>query len=122
MQVNHAALSPQVTEAEMQHGEELEPPPLPSQGSFVSAVPTEGQIQSQQATLGPTKAKAAMTTMASPKQPHLLHPFEGDTTDSKGLVVLKKSYTALGVPGRDEERTKSVLAAEEYGYIVTDQK
>ncbi|KAJ6651014.1 hypothetical protein lerEdw1_001185, partial [Lerista edwardsae] len=112
-----------VTEAEMQHGEELEPPPLPSQGSSVSALPTEGQIQSQQETLGPTKAKAAMTTTAaSPKQPHLLRSVEGDTTDSKGLVVLKKSYAALGVPGQEEERTKSVLAAEEYGYIVTDQK
>ncbi|XP_066467688.1 receptor-type tyrosine-protein phosphatase-like N isoform X2 [Tiliqua scincoides] len=112
--------SKRVTEAEMQHGEELEPPPLPSQGSYVSAVPTEGQIQAQGETLGSSKAKAATT--AFPKQPELLYPGEEDTTDPKGLVVLKKSYAASGVPGQDEERTKSMLAAEEYGYIVTDQK
>ncbi|XP_053132149.1 receptor-type tyrosine-protein phosphatase-like N isoform X2 [Hemicordylus capensis] len=111
--------SKRVTEAEMQHGEELEPP-LPSQESYVSAVPSEGQIQAQAETLGPTKA--AMMTV-SPEQPEPLPPGEGVTTRSEGqVVVMKKSHAALGGPGRDEERPEATLAAEEYGYIVTDQK
>lgn len=113
------SFSPQVTEAEMQHGEELDLPP--SQETYISAAPTEGQIQAQRETLGPTKAQSGMTT-ASPEQPESLHPGEGDTTGPKGQVVVKKSRTALGGPGRDEERPEKALAAEEYGYIVTDQK
>ncbi|XP_061465380.1 receptor-type tyrosine-protein phosphatase-like N isoform X2 [Rhineura floridana] len=112
------AESKRVTEAEMQHGEELEPPPSPE--SYVSAVPTEGQVQAQGETLGPTKAKPVMIT-ASPEQPEPLRIGEGDTTGPKRQVVVKKSHTALGGPGRDEEQTGTALAAEEYGYIVTDQ-
>uniref|UniRef100_A0A670JNK3 Protein tyrosine phosphatase receptor type N n=1 Tax=Podarcis muralis TaxID=64176 RepID=A0A670JNK3_PODMU len=49
--------------------DELEPPP--SQESYVSAVPTEGQVQAQREMLSPTKAKITMTT-ASPEQPEPL--------------------------------------------------
>ncbi|XP_033016050.1 receptor-type tyrosine-protein phosphatase-like N isoform X3 [Lacerta agilis] len=112
--------SKRVTEAEMQHGEELEPPP--SQESYVSAVPTEGQVQAQRETLSPTKAKITMTT-ASPEQPEPLHAGEGEAAGLKRqVVVMKKSHTSVGGPGKDEDRPETALAAEEYGYIVTDQK
>ncbi|XP_028597081.2 receptor-type tyrosine-protein phosphatase-like N isoform X3 [Podarcis muralis] len=112
--------SKRVTEAEMQHGEELEPPP--SQESYVSAVPTEGQVQAQRETLSPTKAKITMTT-ASPEQPEPLRAGEGEAAGLKRQVaVMKKSHTSVGGPGKDEDRPETALAAEEYGYIVTDQK
>ncbi|XP_062972869.1 receptor-type tyrosine-protein phosphatase-like N isoform X2 [Elgaria multicarinata webbii] len=112
--------SKRATEAEMQHGEDVEPPP--SRESYASAVPTEGQIQAQRKTLSPTKATAAVTT-ASPPQPEPLRPGEGDTAGPQGQVMVKKSYTTLGGRGREEERPETTLAAaEEYGYIVTDQK
>nr|XP_034982724.1 receptor-type tyrosine-protein phosphatase-like N [Zootoca vivipara] len=110
--------SKRVTEAEMQHGEELEPPP--SQESYVSAVPTEGQEQRE--TLSPTKAKITMTT-ASPEQPEPLHAGEEEAAGLKRQVaVMKKSHTPGGGPGKDEDRPETALTAEEYGYIVTDQK
>uniref|UniRef100_A0A670JQ18 Protein tyrosine phosphatase receptor type N n=1 Tax=Podarcis muralis TaxID=64176 RepID=A0A670JQ18_PODMU len=106
--------------AEMQHGEELEPPP--SQESYVSAVPTEGQVQAQREMLSPTKAKITMTT-ASPEQPEPLRAGEGEAAGLKRQVaVMKKSHTSVGGPGKDEDRPETALAAEEYGYIVTDQK
>ncbi|XP_054826059.1 receptor-type tyrosine-protein phosphatase-like N [Eublepharis macularius] len=108
-----------VTEAEMQHGDELEPPP--SQESYVSSNPTEGQILAQVEALGPTKAKE-WTITVSPEQPEPLQPGEGDKTGPEGQVVVKKSRSALGGPGRAEEQPETALAAEEYGYIVTDQK
>nr|XP_028597081.1 receptor-type tyrosine-protein phosphatase-like N isoform X4 [Podarcis muralis] len=112
--------SKRVTEAEMQHGEELEPPP--SQESYVSAVPTEGQVQAQREMLSPTKAKITMTT-ASPEQPEPLRAGEGEAAGLKRQVaVMKKSHTSVGGPGKDEDRPETALAAEEYGYIVTDQK
>uniref|UniRef100_A0A670JRA6 Protein tyrosine phosphatase receptor type N n=1 Tax=Podarcis muralis TaxID=64176 RepID=A0A670JRA6_PODMU len=118
--VSDVPLSPQVTEAEMQHGEELEPPP--SQESYVSAVPTEGQVQAQREMLSPTKAKITMTT-ASPEQPEPLRAGEGEAAGLKRQVaVMKKSHTSVGGPGKDEDRPETALAAEEYGYIVTDQK
>ncbi|KAM6460489.1 receptor-type tyrosine-protein phosphatase-like N isoform 2-T2 [Liasis olivaceus] len=112
--------SKRVTEAEMQHGEELEP--LPSQEDSISVIPTEGQIQAQGETLGSTEAHVAMTT--SPPESHKpLHPGEGDTSGPEEQVVMvKKSRMAVGVLNRDEEQQETPLAAEEYGYIVTDQK
>uniref|UniRef100_A0ACB8G1I2 Uncharacterized protein n=1 Tax=Sphaerodactylus townsendi TaxID=933632 RepID=A0ACB8G1I2_9SAUR len=111
--------SKRVTEAEMQHGNESELPP--SQASYVSSGPTEGQILAQVDTLGPTKAKA-WTTTASPEQPESLHAEKGDKTGPERQVVVKKSHSSLRGPGRAEELTETALAAEEYGYIVTDQK
>ncbi|XP_007419889.1 receptor-type tyrosine-protein phosphatase-like N, partial [Python bivittatus] len=110
--------SKRVTEAEMQHGEELEP--LPSQEDSISVIPTEGQIQAQGETLGSTEAHVAMTT--SPPESHKpLHPGEGDSS-SPEVVMVKKSRMAVGVLNRDEEQQETPLAAEEYGYIVTDQR
>ncbi|KAL8183002.1 UNVERIFIED_CONTAM: hypothetical protein K2H54_011720, partial [Gekko kuhli] len=111
--------SKRVTEAEMQHGDELKLPP--SQESYVSSGPTERQILAQAEALGPTKAKA-WTTVASPEQPEPLRPGEGDETGAEGQVIVKKSHSASGGPGRAEERMEAALAAEEYGYIITDQK
>ncbi|XP_077176913.1 receptor-type tyrosine-protein phosphatase-like N isoform X3 [Paroedura picta] len=111
--------SKRVTEAEMHHGNEPGLPP--SQESYVSSGPTEGQILAQVEVLGPTKAKA-WTTMASPEPPEPLRPGEEDKTGPEGQMVVKKSHSTLGRPGRAEERPETALAAEEYGYIVTDQK
>ncbi|KAH0621206.1 hypothetical protein JD844_022279 [Phrynosoma platyrhinos] len=112
-------LSPQATEAEMQHGGKLEPPP--SQGSHVSAIPTEGQIQAQGETIGPTEARTAVTT-ASPENPEPLYPAKGDASGPKGQVVVKKSHTTYRESSREEDQSETGLAAEEYGYIITDQK
>ncbi|XP_060118000.1 receptor-type tyrosine-protein phosphatase-like N isoform X2 [Heteronotia binoei] len=111
--------SKRVTEAEMQHGDELELPP--SQESYVSSSPTEGQILAQVEALGPTKAKM-WTTVASPEQPESLLPGERDKSGPEGQMVVKKSHSTLGGPGEAEEQPETALAAEEYGYIVTDQK
>ncbi|XP_044294294.1 receptor-type tyrosine-protein phosphatase-like N isoform X2 [Varanus komodoensis] len=111
--------SKRATEAEMQHGDEPEPPP--SQESDASTAPTEGQIQAEGETLGPPKATAVLTT-ASPQQPQPLHPAEGDAARPPGQVMVKKSYTAPGGTGKEAERPETALTAEEYGYIVTDQK
>ncbi|XP_063145015.1 receptor-type tyrosine-protein phosphatase-like N isoform X2 [Candoia aspera] len=112
--------SKRVTEAEMQHGEELEL--LPSQEDSVSVIPTEGQIQAHGETLGSTEAHVAMTT--SPPESHKpFRPGEGDTSSPEEQVVMvKKSRMAVGVLSRDEEQPETPLAAEEYGYVVTDQK
>uniref|UniRef100_A0A6J0TJK6 Receptor-type tyrosine-protein phosphatase-like N isoform X2 n=1 Tax=Pogona vitticeps TaxID=103695 RepID=A0A6J0TJK6_9SAUR len=110
--------SKRATEAEMQHGEELEPPP--SQQGYISTLPTEGQIQAQGETLGPTEAKMAMTT-SSPEEHEPMHPNERDTGGSVGQVMEKKSHTAYGGPSKELGRSETTLAAEEYGYIVTDQ-
>ncbi|XP_042335029.1 receptor-type tyrosine-protein phosphatase-like N isoform X2 [Sceloporus undulatus] len=111
--------SKRATEAEMQHGGKLEP--LPSQGSHVSAIPTEGQIQAQGETVGPTEARIAVTT-ASPENLELLYPGKEDTSGLEGQVFVKKSHTTYGGPNKEEEQPETALAAEEYGYIVTDQK
>lgn len=116
---NHCNSPPQVTEAEMQHGDEVALPPSPE--SSASSDPTEGQILAQAETLGPTEVKA-WTTVASPEQPELLRFGEGDKTGPEEKVVVKKSHSTLRGSGRAEERPETTLAAEEYGYIVTDQK
>uniref|UniRef100_A0A803T983 Protein tyrosine phosphatase receptor type N n=1 Tax=Anolis carolinensis TaxID=28377 RepID=A0A803T983_ANOCA len=111
--------SKRATEAEMQHGEKLELPPL--QGTHVSAFPTEGQILAQRETFGPTEVRTAVTT-ASPGNSEPLHPAKDDTSSPVEQVVVKKSRTAYGGPSREDQRTDMALASEEYGYIVTDQK
>nr|XP_060628938.1 receptor-type tyrosine-protein phosphatase-like N [Anolis sagrei ordinatus] len=111
--------SKRATEAEMQHGEKLELPPL--QGTHSSAFPTEGQILAQKETLGPTEVRTAVTT-ASPGNSDPLHPSKEEISSPVEQVVVKKSYTAYGGPSKEDQRTEMALASEEYGYIVTDQK
>uniref|UniRef100_A0A8C6YA85 Protein tyrosine phosphatase receptor type N n=2 Tax=Naja naja TaxID=35670 RepID=A0A8C6YA85_NAJNA len=109
--------SKRVTEAEMQHGEE--PEPVPSQEDSVSVIPTEGQIQAHGETFGSTGASISMTT--SPPDSHKpLSPEEGDASSPEEQVAMvKKSRMVIGVFNKDEAQP---LAAEEYGYVVTDQK
>ncbi|KAJ7346011.1 hypothetical protein JRQ81_001961 [Phrynocephalus forsythii] len=72
----------------------------------------------QRETLGPTEAKMEITT-SSPEEPP--PPKERDTSGSMGQVMAKKSHTGYGGPGKEVDRVEATLAAEEYGYIVTDQ-
>lgn len=110
----------QVTEAEMQHREE--PEPVPSQEDSVSVIPTEGQIQAHRETLGSAGAPMSMTT-SPPDSQRPLSPGEGDTSspEEQGVMV-KKSRVAVGVLNKEGEQPETPLAAEEYGYVVTDQK
>uniref|UniRef100_A0A2D4KHI0 Receptor-type tyrosine-protein phosphatase-like N n=2 Tax=Micrurus paraensis TaxID=1970185 RepID=A0A2D4KHI0_9SAUR len=109
--------SKRVTEAEMQHGEE--PEPVPSEEDSVSVIPTEGQIQALGETFGSTGASISMTT--SPPDSHKpLSPGEGDTSSpEEQAAMVKKSRMVIGVLNKDEAQPS---AAEEYGYVVTDQK
>uniref|UniRef100_A0A8C8SH62 Protein tyrosine phosphatase receptor type N n=1 Tax=Pelusios castaneus TaxID=367368 RepID=A0A8C8SH62_9SAUR len=87
---------PQVMEGEMQHGEELEPPPStlpPPENPASAAVSTEGPRWEVAAVLSPDRQ----------------------------VPVEKKSYPEPGGHGEKGEQQET-QHAEEYGYIVTDQK
>ncbi|XP_070585628.1 receptor-type tyrosine-protein phosphatase-like N isoform X4 [Erythrolamprus reginae] len=112
--------SKRVTEAEMQHGEG--PEPAPSQEDSVSVIPTEGQIQALREAFGSTGGPTSMTT--SPPDSHKpLSLSESDTRDPEEQVaMMKKSHMVIGLLRKDEEQPETPLVAEEYGYVVTDQK
>ncbi|KAL7991879.1 hypothetical protein Chor_016135 [Crotalus horridus] len=112
--------SKRVTEAEMQHREE--PEPVPSQEDSISVIPTEGQIQAHRERFGSAGGPMSMTT-SPPESQKPLSPGEGDTSspEEQGMMV-KKSRVAIGVLNKDGEQPETPLAAEEYGYVVTDQK
>ncbi|NXH79572.1 PTPRN protein, partial [Edolisoma coerulescens] len=97
----------QVMEGDMQHGEEPVPPSstVPPSKIPASSSPGDG-----------TKGRAASSPAprAEPQQAHI-----GDAlSPRKQIVVEKKSYTEL----KDGGARQGTRPADEYGYIVTDQK
>nr|XP_009674525.1 PREDICTED: receptor-type tyrosine-protein phosphatase-like N [Struthio camelus australis] len=96
-----------VTEGDMQHGEEPEPPSstVPPPKIPASSSPADG--------LG-VRAGHTPAPQAKPQQGH-----GGDMLSPGKLVtVAKKSYTAASDAGEQQ----GMRPADEYGYIITDQK
>ncbi|XP_068804939.1 receptor-type tyrosine-protein phosphatase-like N isoform X1 [Struthio camelus] len=96
-----------VTEGDMQHGEEPEPPSstVPPPKIPASSSPADG--------LG-VRAGHTPAPQAKPQQGH-----GGDMLSPGKLVtVAKKSYTAASDAGEQ----RGMRPADEYGYIITDQK
>uniref|UniRef100_A0A8C8VMU5 Protein tyrosine phosphatase receptor type N n=1 Tax=Pelusios castaneus TaxID=367368 RepID=A0A8C8VMU5_9SAUR len=94
-----------VMEGEMQHGEELEPPPSTLPPPENPASPTLSQTERQ------------VPGQAGPRDPaggQVLSP-------DRQVPVEKKSYPEPGGHGEKGEQQET-QHAEEYGYIVTDQK
>ncbi|TFJ98368.1 prostate-associated microseminoprotein [Platysternon megacephalum] len=119
---------PQVTEGEMQHGEEPEPPPStvpPPENPASAASRTEGPRWEEAA--GPARGSARPTSasqaeLQAPGQAAPRGPTAGDVLHlHKPVPMEKKSYTEPRGHGRKGEQPEP-RPAEEYGYIVTDQK
>ncbi|XP_025933730.1 receptor-type tyrosine-protein phosphatase-like N [Apteryx rowi] len=97
----------QVTEGEMQHGEEPEP--------FSSTVPPP-EIPASSSSADGLRGRAGHTPapQAKPQQGH-----SGDMLGPGKLVTVeKKSYTEA----KDTGEQRGMRPADEYGYIITDQK
>ncbi|XP_034641941.1 receptor-type tyrosine-protein phosphatase-like N isoform X2 [Trachemys scripta elegans] len=113
-----------VTEGEMQHGEEPEPPPStvpPPENPASAASRTEGPRWEEVA--GPARGSARPTSasQAELQAPGQAAPRDPAAGDVLHLPVEKKSYTEpRGHGGKGEQ--PEPRPAEEYGYIVTDQK
>nr|XP_032647557.1 receptor-type tyrosine-protein phosphatase-like N [Chelonoidis abingdonii] len=117
-----------VMEGEMQHGEELEPPPStvpPPENPANAASRTEGPRREE--TAGPARGSARPTLasqaeLQAPGQAAPRDPTTGDVLHlHKPVPVQKKSYTEpRGHGGKGEQ--PEPRPAEEYGYIVTNQE
>ncbi|XP_042746523.1 receptor-type tyrosine-protein phosphatase-like N isoform X2 [Lagopus leucura] len=103
LSAQQGAAGPQVSEGDMQHGEEPVPPSsaVPPPRVTASSAPAQG--------LGDRVA----TSPAPQAQPQMGHG--GD----KMMVVEKKSYTEVKDSGGVQRGTRP---PDEYGYIITDQK
>uniref|UniRef100_A0A8C8SIX6 Protein tyrosine phosphatase receptor type N n=1 Tax=Pelusios castaneus TaxID=367368 RepID=A0A8C8SIX6_9SAUR len=118
---------PQVMEGEMQHGEELEPPPStlpPPENPASAAVSTEGPRWEVAAVPvhGSSKPTLSQTERQVPGQAGPRDPAGGQVlSPDRQVPVEKKSYPEPGGHGEKGEQQET-QHAEEYGYIVTDQK
>ncbi|NXF31911.1 PTPRN protein, partial [Nyctibius bracteatus] len=96
----------QVTEGDMQHGEEPVPP--------FSTVPPSRIPASSSPGDGPRgRAASSPAPRAEPQQGH-----SGDALSPGKPIVVKKSYTEA----KDRGVQRGTQPPDEYGYIVTDQK
>ncbi|NXK96370.1 PTPRN protein, partial [Formicarius rufipectus] len=97
----------QVTEGDMQHGEEPVPPS--------STVPPPKISTSSSPVDGPKgRVASSSAPQAEPQQGHV-----GDAVSPrKQIVVEKKSYTET----KDNGAQRGMRPPDEYGYIITDQK
>ncbi|NXE23950.1 PTPRN protein, partial [Ardeotis kori] len=97
----------QVTEGDMQHGEEPVPPSSTVPPPKISASSSPGDEPTGRAASSPAPR-------AEPQRGH-----EGDTlSPGKQISVEKKSYTEA----KDREAQRGTRPPDEYGYIITDQK
>uniref|UniRef100_A0A8C8SGW0 Protein tyrosine phosphatase receptor type N n=1 Tax=Pelusios castaneus TaxID=367368 RepID=A0A8C8SGW0_9SAUR len=116
-----------VMEGEMQHGEELEPPPStlpPPENPASAAVSTEGPRWEVAAVPvhGSSKPTLSQTERQVPGQAGPRDPAGGQVlSPDRQVPVEKKSYPEPGGHGEKGEQQET-QHAEEYGYIVTDQK
>ncbi|NXC50456.1 PTPRN protein, partial [Penelope pileata] len=107
LSTQQGAAVPQVSEGDMQHGEEAVPPssstvPLPRMAA--SSSPAEG-LWGQAASLPPAPAR--------------LQQGHGGGVLIPGMAMEKKSYTEVKDSGGVQRGTRP---PDEYGYIITDQK
>uniref|UniRef100_A0A8D0HQ46 Protein tyrosine phosphatase receptor type N n=1 Tax=Sphenodon punctatus TaxID=8508 RepID=A0A8D0HQ46_SPHPU len=107
----------QVTEGEMQHGDEPEPPP----SSTPTAGPKQGEVTSPAGgQAGGTADSPVPAAAQDPAGP-------GGVLRPEGQQVLVKknpqvAAAAAAARGGDGEQPEAMRVAEEYGYILTDQK
>ncbi|NWR87525.1 PTPRN protein, partial [Furnarius figulus] len=99
--------TPQVTEGDMQHGEEPVPP---SSTVPPPKIPTSSSPEDRPK----GRVASSSTPQAKPQQGH-----GGDAVSPrKQIVVEKKSYTET----KDSGAQQGMRPPDEYGYIITDQK
>ncbi|XP_026708590.1 receptor-type tyrosine-protein phosphatase-like N isoform X1 [Athene cunicularia] len=100
-------VTPQVTEGDMQHGEELVPP--------TSAVPPS-KIPASNSPGDGLRGRAASSPAprAEPQRGHI----EDALSPGKPIMVEKKSYAEA----KDGGAQQGTRPPDEYGYIITDQK